>query len=429
MGLMRQSLGSIAVQVAGLALGLGSGVIIARLLGPSAKGAITLYVMLTGALATAGNLGLGAANVYLVGSGRVAARTAWANSWWLSWTAGLGLSAAAFFAAPLAGLALRKPADMSLLAVALAGLPLAILFDCQVNLLRGLQRVGRFNLAVLLRHGVRLAALLVLVAWLEWGAAGALWAVNISLVLASAAAGYWLGRERAVSLMPSLNDFGRSLGYGLKALPGQMLQFLNYRLDLFILAAFWDSGQVGLYATAVFAAELVWHIPNGVNAALFPAVSAKEDSRLAAELSSRAMRHSVFWSLMLAAVMAAAAGPAIDFLYGKDFAPSAAALRILLLGAVAMVPAKLALNHLAGTGRPQYLSYAALLGLAMTVFLDLALIPRWGMMGAAWATSAAYLLVAGAGLYWMRRHGGAGLQESLFIRPEDFSQYHRLLGS
>jgi O-antigen/teichoic acid export membrane protein len=237
-----------------------------------------------------------------------------------------------------------------------------------------------------------------------------------------------LRRDRALSLMPSLTDFRRSLGYGLRALPGQLLQFLNYRLDLFILAAFWDSGQVGLYATAVFAAELVWHIPNGVNIVLFPAVSARSAPGQAEELSSRAMRHTVFWSLLLAAAMGLLAGPLVTALYGQDFAPSARALQVLLIGVVAMAPAKLALGHLAGIGRPQYLSYAAFLGLAATVILDLAMIPRWGMMGAAWASSLAYLLVSAAGLYWLKRRGGVGLRKSLFIRAGDLSQYHRLLG-
>ncbi len=412
-----------------MVLGLGSGIVIARVLGPTAKGAITLYVMLAGAVATAGNLGLGAANVYLVGSGRVTASSAWANSWWISWAVGTSLAVAIFFAAPLAGLALREPVDMTLLAVALAGVPLAILLDCQANLLRGLERVGRFNLLMMARHGARLGGVLALVAWLGLGVPGAIWAVNLSLALASALAAIWIKRETALSLSPSLTGLSISLKYGLRAMPGQMLQFLNYRLDLFLLAAFWDNRQVGLYATAVFAAELVWHVPNGVNIALFPAVSAAKGEDSAAELSSRAMRHTVFWGLLLAAGMAAAAGPAIALLYGRSFAPSAAALRILLIGSAAMVPAKLALNHLAGIGRPQYLSLAALIGLAATVAFDLALIPRWGVAGAAWGSTLAYLLVSFTALLWMKRRGGVGLRESLFIKAADFGQYHRLLGS
>lgn len=417
------------VQTAGMALGLGSGIVIARALGPTAKGAITLYVMLAGAAATAGNLGLGAANVFLVGGGRVSVKSAWANSWWISWTLGTGLAVALFFAAPLAGLVLKEPVDMTLLAVALAGVPLAILLDCQANLIRGLGKVGRFNLLMMIRHGSRLVWLLALVVWLGMGVPGAIWAVNLSLALASALAALWIKRETSLSLLPSLHELGISLKYGLRAMPGQMLQFLNYRLDLFLLAAFWDNRQVGLYATAVFAAELVWHVPNGVNIALFPAVSAAKGESSAAELSSRAMRHTVFWGLLLAAAMAAAAGPAVALVYGSSFAPSASALRILLIGSMAMVPAKLALNHLAGIGRPQYLSLAALIGLAATVAFDLALIPRWGVTGAAWGSTIAYLLVAGTALFWMRRRGGVGLKESLFIRAADFAQYHRLLGS
>lgn len=429
MGLLRQSFWSIAVQAIGLVLGLGSGVIIARVLGPTAKGAITLYVMMAGALATLGNLGLGAANVYLVGSGQVPPPKAWANSWWVAWVGGIIIAVAAFFAAPLVGLILHKPVDMSLLAVALVGLPLAILFDCQANLLRGMQMVDRFNFLMVARHGGRLAALLAWVAWLGLGVSGAIWSVNLSLALASVLAVLWIKKEGALSLSPSLTDMIFSLKYGLRALPGQMLQFLNYRLDLFILAAFWDNRQVGLYATAVFAAELVWHIPNGVNIALFPAVSATQDSEGAAEISSRAMRHTVFWGLLSAAGLAIAAGPAVEFLYGSSFAASAEALRILLIGSVAMVPAKLGLNHLAGTGRPQYLSYAALIGLSATILFDMILIPSWGVAGAAWASSLAYIIVAIASLYWLKIRGGIGLRQSLLIRAADFNYYHRLLGT
>ncbi len=424
--MLKKAIASIAVQLLGLIFGLAAGVIVARALGPTAKGTITLYAMLLGALATLGNLGMGAALVHQVSSRALPPGKAWANSWWLSWLWGSALAVMVFFGAPLLGLALKRPLDMGLWTIALMGLPLAILFDCQANLLRGLQEIGRFNWLMLWRQIFRLGALLGLVVLLQYGVPGALWSLNISLAAGAALGLWWIWRSGILNMQPSWSHLRRSLAYGLKALPGQMLQYLNYRVDIFILAAFTTAGQVGWYTTAVFAAELVWYLPNGVNVVFLPQVSAEADPRQRDDMGSRTIRHTFFWALVLSSALAAWARPLILFLYGDNFLPAAQALPVLLIGVLTMVPGKLALNHLAGIGRPQYLSYAALMGLGLTILLDMLMIPRWGLMGAAWASSLAYLTVAAAALYWLKRIAGLSLRQSLIPRPEDLSLYHRL---
>lgn len=428
MGLLKKSLEAIVAQAAGLALGLASGIIIARCLGPADKGAVALYTMMIGFLATLGNPGMGAANIFLVGRGRLGACQAWANSWWLSWIMGTALGLLTFFCLPLFSILFQRPVDMGHLAIALIGLPPAILLDCQLNLLRGLQRIGWFNAAQLARTAARLIFVALLVAGLGYGLAGALWAANLSLGLAVVLTAMMLRRQGGLQLTPSLAGLKASLAYGLKLQPGQIVQFLNYRLDLFFLAALADSRQVGLYATAVFIAELVWYIPNGINIVLYPAVSASRDDAQARQISIRAMRHSMLWSVALAVALGLASRPMINLLYGQTFDPSAQALRILLLGMLAMVPAKLALNHLAGIGKPQYLTYAALLGLAGTTALDLWLIPRWGFIGAAWASVGSYLISFGGSLYWLKKHAGIGPGQGLLIRKPDLAEYQRWLG-
>jgi len=287
--------------------------------------------------------------------------------------------------------------------------------------------IGRFNWLMLWRQIARLAALMLFVVIWEYGTAGALWAMNVSLVLGAALGMWWFWRSGLMSLMPGWIDLKRSLGYGLRALPGQMLQYLNYRVDIFLLAAYTTSTQVGWYATAIFAAELIWYLPNGVNVVLFPRISAEVDNQQKRDIGSRIIRNTFFWSLLLAVALALLAEPLISYLYGQRFLPSAHALRVLLLGMLAMVPGKLALNHLAGMGRPQYRSSASLLGVLLAVILDLIMIPRWQLMGAAWACSLAYIMVSVLALYWLKRIAGLSLKRSLIIRPEDISQYHRLL--
>jgi O-antigen/teichoic acid export membrane protein len=77
-------------------------------------------------------------------------------------------------------------------------------------------------------------------------------------------------------------------------------------------------------------------------------------------------------------------------IYGPDFAAAYGPLLALLPGIVLLGGAKVLTNEMAGRGYPQYNSIASAAGLAVTLLLDLTLIPRLGVMGAAIASSIAY---------------------------------------
>lgn len=410
-----------------MVLGLGCGVIVARFLGPTAKGAIALYGLIAGFLALAGNLGLGLANVHLAGSGQIVPGRAWANSLYLALLAGPLLAVLTIFTFPVLGIVVKRPVDMGLLGIVLCGLPLLLLLDYQINLLRGLGDLEGFNQAGMMRQLGRLAALGLLVAVLGGFVASALWAANISILLAVLWSGYRLAKKTTLSLVPSWIGLKRSLSYGLKGQPGQIIQFFNYRLDLILLALFWTNREVGIYATAVFLAEMIWYIPAAVSTVLLPAVSSAGTESRAKEISLKAIRHTVFLSLAAAVVLALSAQWLITMLYGTAFVPAVRALQVLLLGVVMLAPAKLIVSHLAGVGKSQYVSYLALSGLALTLLLDIILIPRYGMLGAAWASAAAYSCSGLLSLYWLKRHLNVGIVPSLILNKEDWQEYRELI--
>ncbi len=421
------SLHAFLAQAGGLACGLASGVIIARTLGPAAKGAISVYTLIAGFLALAGNLGLGLANVHLVARGSYQARTAWANSLWVAVIVGGLLSVAAFFLAPLAGIALHRPVDMGLFAICLLSVPWLLWFDYQINLLRGLQDITGFNQVNLLRQACRLALLLLLVTVLHGGTGCALWSFNIALAAVCAVCWWKIRRTGNTGLGPSWHQLKAAMAYGMKGQLGQFIQFFNYRLDIILLALFWSNREVGIYTTAVFAAELVWYIPAAVATVLLPKISSVTAAQQAVRLSSRAIRHTAFWSLSAAAVLAALARPLVTGLYGPGFAPAVPALWILLAGVVALAPGKIIVSHLAAIGKSQYVTYLALAGLGLTVTLDLLLIPRFGIPGAATASALAYGCSGLASLYWLKRETGLGIRNSLILHKDDWQEYRELI--
>src|SRR5439155_6336493 len=101
------------------------------------------------------------------------------------------------------------------------------------------------------------------------------------------------------------------------------------------------------------------------------------------------------WTPLAAAVPMALLAPVVlPMAYGGDFRASAAPSYVLLAGLSGGVASGIASAYLAGVGRPGLGSAAIGAGLVVTVVLDLLLIPRWHVMGAAVASSFAYLTTA-----------------------------------
>ena len=66
---------------------------------------------------------------------------------------------------------------------------------------------------------------------------------------------------------------------------------------------------------------------------------------------------------------------------------------LLLPGVVLLGGAKVLTNEIAGRGYPHYNSLNSGLALVLTVIFDLVLIPRYGVVGAALASSLAYTAI------------------------------------
>ena len=93
----------------------------------------------------------------------------------------------------------------------------------------------------------------------------------------------------------------------------------------------------------------------------------------------------------------AAAGPTIDLIFGSEFSAAAPALPILMGAFVVICFGYLSGNMVVVLGlQRRYLLYA-LFGLFFNVALNLALLPPYGFIAAAWITLATELLVVGLG--------------------------------
>ncbi len=82
----------------------------------------------------------------------------------------------------------------------------------------------------------------------------------------------------------------------------------------------------------------------------------------------------------------------MPLLFGQRFAPSVRVIWLILPGTIVTSMAKVAASHLTGRGKTGRTSAFGGLAVAVTLGLDLLLIPRFGIAGAAVASSASYII-------------------------------------
>ena len=119
--------------------------------------------------------------------------------------------------------------------------------------------------------------------------------------------------------------------------------------------------------------------------------------------------------------------PVIRFAYGAPFLPAVPALLALLPGVVCYSAQRVCGAYLLRLNCP--LRMSAILGSAVIVNLGLNLlwIPRWGIVGAALASTASYALSATLFVAWAVRVSGLGAHEAMAWAPEDSRPIRRIL--
>ncbi len=422
------ALSTFITQVCAFGLGFLSSMIIARVLGPSGKGTFALAVLVPTFASQFLRFGVDIANVYFLGSRKHTLQAILGNSLMVVTATNLVTVPLYIICIPLISNTIAAGVKPSLLLLTSLLLPLNLLSGYLSPIFLGLQRVKKYNFITLWGKVTALFFIVVLVVAVHLGVVGAICASILALVLVVS----WALRElsKDVSVRPILNPglLKESVSLGFRAYLGNVVQFFNYRLDMFMVNYFVGVANVGLYSIAVTGAELLWYIPQAVATILFPrtAAAGAEEAKL---FTPKVCRNTFLITLIAALGMSVVSKPLIIFIYGEAYAPSVLPMWLLIPGVVALGISKILCGDLAGRGLLQYGAYSSAISLVATVVCDLVLIPRWGIAGAAVASSISYCIATLVVLFFYTRISGNGLAIVLIPRKEDVIIYKRYCSS
>jgi O-antigen/teichoic acid export membrane protein len=217
---------------------------------------------------------------------------------------------------------------------------------------------------------------------------------------------------------------GTSFRFGVKSYPYALMRQFNLRLDAFLVASLAVGGvrAAGVYSIAAGLAELLIFIPESIRLSLFPMVAASSPTE-ANRLTLIACRHTLLLTLICIVVMAALGPFAITYIYGKQFVGAVIPLLILLPGVGMLALSHLLEGDLTGRGRPEATTISALCSLMVTIVLDLLLIPRYGIIGAAIASACAYTVECMVNTFFFIRHSGVSWRDMFALQKSDLLYY------
>lgn len=396
-----------------LAVGFVTSILLARWLGPTDRGVLALmtevYTVALGIVA----LGLPMTVTYYTSRSDAPRGSILGNTL----IYGVGIAALVvplswLLHAPIADLFSRGHGGMAWI-LAGAMVPTLFLDWTTHNQLLGKLMFGRYNVLVIISRLTTLALVILLVGSLDVGVTGAVIAVG-------AASAVMIGG----SLPPLLRDgrprldlpyFRLMIRYGRRVQLGTLLQFVNYRLDVLLLQFFRPLRDVGIYVVAVILAELVITLANAFGSSVLPLVSHLEGTARQTALTVSSLRHHTILALVAVAANAIFAPIVILFAYGSGFGDALVPFYILLPGMWFLGTSSVITNDLRGRGRPGTSSLLAAFVVVVTVILDLALIPPFGIAGAAAASLVAYTLFGLVSIVVLARV--VGLRPADLVRP------------
>jgi len=370
------------------ASGFAGGLIVARALGAEARGVVALVALTYRQAAVLASLGLDSAILHFGARDQHDLRLRARRS--LQVALGQGLLAA------LGGWILLRTILGNAVSPAAGAVTIAALAAPAVLVLNygnaALRATGRLVEAAALDALVGVSTLAVIVAGVVTD--------RLGLAVVGAAAGTAFGAALTAlmvhRLSPSAGRRDRSgwaahLRYGLAGHLGTIFQNLNYRLDFYLVALLLSTTDLGVYALAVAFAEALLLLPDALGVVVMQRAAASPSAGRATEVT---LRLGVGAACGGGALLALTSRWAVPAVFGPGFATVADTIVALLPGVVAVAIWKTLVNDLAGRGFPTVKSTSAAAALGLTVVADLILIPRFGIVGAAAASSVAYTAAA-----------------------------------
>lgn len=390
-----------ATRILLIGIGLFTSVIVARILGPEGQGLYTMAVVISVIGVQFANLGLHASNTYYVARDRKLLPPLVGNTLVASFVfggTGAALTLVIFSMWPK-----LSPIDGLLLILALLWIPFGLAYMLLQNLLLGIQEVRTYN-KIELTNKVFAVSFICLLILLGAVTVETIYIVSLIALIASF---IWILRQLKghihCSPMPSFALFKDSLCYGFKAYISAFAALMIQRMDLLMINYYLGNKQTGLYSIAVGLIDMLFLFPIIVGTIAFPKLCAMGEWHQRLKYTRKIVIVMVGIIIPLIIIIFFSAEFIITTLYGSNYADSVGPLAWFLPGLFVWSIEVMYRKLLISIDYPAAIAWGWIGAFCLNIVLNVVLIQRFGINGAAAASSLTYFAVTSVTIFLLSR--------------------------
>jgi len=417
MSFIKKAASTFATSLGLMVVGMATGVISARVLGPELKGQAALLSTITEFLFMGGSLGLGSAFSFYIAKQKYPSRQIHSCALFCSLILG-GIAFICFYITMPLHHKVWEGVPPQLIFYAALLAVVTIYSNYLYRIVVGYGRIYEMNIAGITNSLTNFTTVILLLLVFNLGLTGMMGTFWLSALAQLSVLLFVLRNDLRLSKFWTGRLLQDSFSYGMKSQALLLINFLNYRLDMLLLKHFTNATSVGYYSLAVSMAELMWMIPNAAVAPLFSGVAASET----ADRSLVTLR-TVRWSLVFLGILAICGflfgRLFIRLLYGESYLPSYMPFLWLLPGICLFPIFKLLVVDLAARGNPGFGTISSAVSLFVNIVANIILIPQMGASGAALATSFSYICMSMFSLFFFLKVTKYRLRDVFIIDAQE----------
>ena len=241
------------------------------------------------------------------------------------------------------------------------------------------------------------AIILVLIGWY---AAGAVLGTAIGFLMALLGSYYLFktdmkknylnGNYEPITFKEELGLILKIFKFSIPVVISGVAEIFLYDTGTFFIGMFLPTLFAGFYTNASAIARIPLIISNSISTSVLPATSeasSLKNRELLKLYIHQSYRYTTLTTLPVSAFIMVFAAPIMSILFGKEYVPGASALWILVTGMFFFSIYLIGSSMCQGLGKPQNPMYALIIGAIVNMVLSFILIPRYGIAGAAFATT------------------------------------------
>jgi O-antigen/teichoic acid export membrane protein len=282
-------------------------------------------------------------------------------------------------------------------------IPLSVTFSIFMSILKSHEEIGWFSLIQNILLSFLHIILIIFFLYLGLKLNAIIFSYIFGLIISLFLAGIiinkkisYIFKKRKLGKKKKLKRFHNLFSYSIPLLFVASMWKIFHWTDSFIIGFFYETTMVGFYNAAIPIAFLLTIAPLLFMQLFFPLVS-KEYSMGKTEnvkqLSKQVGKWILIINLPLLSLLILFPGYFLELLFGEEFLIASEALRILSIGVIFLNFGEISIRLIEMKGKSRIIFYDLIIVSAINLILNIILVEKYGINGAALATSLSFIIL------------------------------------